>query len=98
MKAKTKEKTLLTVKTDKELKKRAQETAEVIGIPLGTIINAYLREFVVERRVAFAAPERMTPKLEADIAEIERDIAEGKNLSGPFHTAEAFIAHLNKRR
>jgi antitoxin component of RelBE/YafQ-DinJ toxin-antitoxin module len=39
-------KTLLTVKVDKNLKADAQVTADRLGLPLGTIINAFLMQLV----------------------------------------------------
>ena len=39
-------KTILNVKTDSDIKVRAQRLAEHLGIPLSTVVNAYLREFV----------------------------------------------------
>src|SRR3989337_1493306 len=48
-------KTTILIKTDKAIKESAQKTAERIGIPLSTILNAYLRQFVSEGRVEFSA-------------------------------------------
>ena len=39
-------KTLLNVKTDKRLKRDAQRVARELGLPLSTIMNAYLRDLV----------------------------------------------------
>lgn len=38
--------TTLTIKTDKKLRDAAKKTAQKLGIPLTTVINAHLREFV----------------------------------------------------
>lgn len=43
----------MTIKIDKDLKKRAQATAKELGLPLSTIINAYLREMTIAGRVSF---------------------------------------------
>lgn len=43
----------MTIKIDKDLKKRAQATAKELGLPLSTIINAYLREVSTSGRVSF---------------------------------------------
>jgi len=45
------EKTILNVKVNKDLKESAREVARDLGLPLGTIINSYLRRLVDERRV-----------------------------------------------
>lgn len=60
-------KTVINVKTDKDLKNKAQKLAKNLGLPLGTVINAYLREFVRERRIVFSEPSiSKARKFEAD--------------------------------
>lgn len=89
------EKTLLNIKTDKKLKTEAQTAARELGVPLGTIINAYLKEFIREKRVIFSAtpaPNRRTRKL---LARIMKDIKSGKNAHGPFTHKEA-LQHLDR--
>lgn len=46
--------TTLTIKTDKQLKGAAQDTAEALGVPLTTIINAMLRQFVRDREITLS--------------------------------------------
>ena len=48
--------TTILIKTDKVVKNAAKKAAEEIGIPLSTILNAYLRAFARERRVEFEVP------------------------------------------
>jgi antitoxin component of RelBE/YafQ-DinJ toxin-antitoxin module len=43
-------KTTLTIKTEKDLKNAAKRTADKLGIPLTTVINAQLEQFVREGR------------------------------------------------
>lgn len=87
-------KTTMTIKIDKDLKRRAQATAAQIGIPLSTIVNAYLKEMSDTGRVQFKASEPMTPQMEKIIEEAEREIAAGE-ISGPFHTSEEWEKHLD---
>ena len=87
-------KTVISVKTDTKTKLRAQAVAHEIGIPLSTLINAYLRELAATGRVYFALPEAMTAKTEKIIADIEKEIEDGE-LSGPFKTTEELFAHLD---
>lgn len=47
-------KKLLTVKVDSEVKDEAQKVAGELGIPLGSIINGYLRDFVRVKSVSFS--------------------------------------------
>lgn len=66
------EKTVLNIKTERKLKREAQKVARGLGLPLGTIMNAYLREFVREKRIVFSIPpipNVRTQKLLQDIRE-----------------------------
>ena len=47
-------KKLLTIKVDTRVKNQAQRVAGELGIPLGSIINGYLREFVRVKSVSFS--------------------------------------------
>lgn len=89
------EKTVLNVKISKDLKESAREVAQELGLPLSIIVNSYLRRLVDERRIEFVAhptPNKETQKL---LEEISKDIDEGKNLYGPFNTAEEMDKFLN---
>ncbi len=89
------EKTVLNIKVNKDLRESAREVARDLGLPLGTIINSYLRRLVDERRVEFVAhpmPNKETQKL---LDEIDKDIKEGKNLVGPFNNAKEMDIYLN---
>src|SRR3989344_650544 len=70
-------KTLITVKTDKELKKAAQEVAEEIGISLGTLINSFLKQFVRDKEVSFSVSYKPTPYLIQSIEEARKEYEEG---------------------
>lgn len=85
---------MLNIKTDAELKRRAKETAERIGLPLSVVINNYLKTFIVERRVVFS--ERFVPnkKTAALLRQTDKDIKAGRNLVGPFHSTEEMIKSL----
>lgn len=82
------EKTILNVKINKDLKKLAQKVAQDLGLPLSVIVNSYLKKLVNERRIEFVAPLIPNKKTQKLLTEIEKDIDEGKNLYGPFDTAE----------
>ena len=88
-------KTVINVKTDKVTKERAQRLAKEIGLPLSTVVNAYLKQFLVEKEVRFAAPRRMSKKLERTLAKVEKDIKTGRNISPVFSSAEEIDAYLD---
>ncbi len=83
----------MLIKTKKDLKIKAQKLAKEMGLPLGTLVNNYLRSFVVERRVIFDAPFVPNKKTARAIDQARKDYKAGKNISGPF-TAKEFVAHL----
>jgi antitoxin component of RelBE/YafQ-DinJ toxin-antitoxin module len=87
----TNTKTLLTVKIDKELKKRAEKTAAAFGLPLGTMVNALIRRTVEEGQM-----EMVTPSASAlrRINRIRKELREGKG-HGPF-TVEELINELDR--
>lgn len=84
--------TTFTVKTDKKLHKDAKKTAQKLGIPLTTIINAKLKEFVREQAITVSA--RPTPKPEK-VVEWERISGEmDKGDYKAFSNVEDLIEHL----
>ncbi|MCB0541778.1 MAG: hypothetical protein KDE33_30025, partial [Bacteroidetes bacterium] len=55
-------KKLITVKVDSNIKDEAQRVAKDLGIPLGSIINGYLREFVRVKSVSFSCGDSSSIK------------------------------------
>ena len=88
-------KTVISVKIDKDVKASAQEVATSAGLTLSTLVNAYLRQVASTRRIELYAPEQMTPKLTALITEVEAELRAGK-VSKPFDDVEDFILELKK--
>ena len=80
---------VINIKTDPKLKKEIQEVAKELRLPVGTIINAYLRELVRERRVVFSAPPALNQCTKRLLESIDKDIRAGKNADGPFSPQEA---------
>ena len=87
-------KTLINIKADADIKEIAVRTAKQMGVPLSTIMNAFLRQFVAEKSVTFSVPLRPTKWFPKILLETEKDCREGKNIEGPFHTAEEMIKSL----
>ena len=46
---------VINIKTDPKIKEEAQKTAEALGFSLSSILNAYLRQFVKTKSIAFSA-------------------------------------------
>ncbi|MFQ5661979.1 MAG: type II toxin-antitoxin system RelB/DinJ family antitoxin [Candidatus Paceibacteria bacterium] len=89
------EKTLLNIKIDRNLKKKAQKTAKELGLPLGTIINAQLRDLVRDKRVVFSTPLVPNARTRKLLDRIEKDIQEGKNTVGPFESGKEVQEYLD---
>lgn len=91
---------MINIKADREVKKKAQKVAADLGMPLSTVINAYLREFIRTKEVHFSLlplgkPEgELKPSVKRRYARIHEDIVKGKNLSPAFHSIEEADAYL----
>lgn len=88
----------MLIKIDKPLKEKAQKTAKQLGLPLSTIINNYLKTFVMEKQVTFSEILIPNAKTARAIKQAERDYKAGKNISPGFDNAEDAIAYLKKFR
>ena len=88
-------KTILNIKTDKSLKLAAQNTASELGLPLGTIMNAFLRQFVRDKELNLSTSLKPSKYLSKIIAEAEKDITNEK-VRGPFKSTEALFSDLKR--
>jgi antitoxin component of RelBE/YafQ-DinJ toxin-antitoxin module len=86
--------TTLTIKTNGALRKEAKKMAEELGLTLTAVVNAYLKQFVRERKFTASAEPMPSKRSIALWEEISREMDEGKGSSGPFSNAEDLIAHL----
>lgn len=86
----------MLIKMDKKLKKKAQETASELGLPLSTIINNYLKTFVMEKQVTFSAPYVVNAKTAKILDKALKEVQEGKNISPAFNNAKDAAEWLRK--
>ena len=86
---------MINIKTDKEVKEKAQKTAQELGLPLSVVINAYLKQFVREKEVHFSVAYRMSPRLEKLLEGVEKDLRYNRNITGPFETTEKMDTYLD---
>lgn len=94
MKSNSNETTIISLKTKKQVKALAQMRAEQLGIPLGTIVNAFLRNFGQTGEIHFKTTEPVTPQMAKIIEEMRAEIARGETY-GPF-TAEEAVKFLDE--
>ena len=86
--------TTLTIKTPKKLRDDAKKTAAEIGVPLTTVVNAMLRQFVRDRVLVLDAECSFPSHIpNAETRKVLRNIEQGKNLTS-FKTFEDFQKHV----
>ncbi len=88
-------KTVINIKTDKDMKRDVQKLAKDIGLPLSSVVNAYLRQFLRTREVYFSVFPKMSKELEALLGRIEPDIIKRKNLSRSVSTKGELKEYLD---
>jgi DNA-damage-inducible protein J len=85
--------TILNIKTDKKLKAEAKKVSDELGVPLSTVINAFLKKFVREKEITLSAnPLRPTPYLEQILEEAQAEYEAGK--ARAFKTGDDMLNHL----
>jgi len=87
-------KTVINIKADKEIKDQAFKVAAEMGLPLSTIVNAFLKQFIREKRVTFEVPLVPNKKTAKLLREADEDIRLGRNMSPAFNDVDDFIAYL----
>ncbi len=86
--------TIINIKTDKKLKVEAKKVSGELGVPLSTVINAFLKQFVRDKEITLSANQyRPTPYLERILEEAELEYKAGKVKK--FDNVDDFIAALN---
>ena len=86
-------KTILNIKLDKSVKEEAQKVSKELGLPLGTAITAFLKQFIREKEITLSSNE-YTPSsyLQQVIKEAEREHLHGESKK-PL-SEKKFISHL----
>lgn len=88
-------KTVINIKTDKEVKRTAKKIASDLGLSLSAVLNAYLKHFVREKEIQFAITPKMTPEFRELLKEVEVDIKNKKNISPAFSSAKEMDRYLD---
>lgn len=84
--------TTFIIKTDKNLRDNAKATAQELGVPLTTVINALLKQFVRDRKITISSepsPSKTKLTLWENIS-AEMDKTKDKK----FSSADDLIEHL----
>lgn len=86
--------TTLLIKTDKALKSEAQHIAREMGIPLTTVVNAYLAQFVREKKFNVSLTPSISQKKLKELIAIANDMERGKNIGIRTSSADELFKHL----
>jgi addiction module RelB/DinJ family antitoxin len=89
-------KTVLNVKTDKDIKDRAQALAKHLGIPLSTVVNAQLKSFIESGEFKVTREPELRPAVIKELNRAIKEVRSGKNMSPRFTTATDAIDWLKK--
>jgi addiction module RelB/DinJ family antitoxin len=68
---------VINLKTDPELKKKAAKTAKKLGVSVSAVLNNELRRFTAEQSVIFDIPEVPNEKTAKLMAESKKQIESG---------------------
>jgi len=69
-------KTLINIKADVDVKKKAQKVARDLGMPLSTIINAYLWQFIRTKEVHFSLEGELKPSVKKRLDRLTKEARE----------------------
>lgn len=85
---------VINIKTEPQVKKKAQVVAEEMGISLSSLINGFLRHLIKTKTVTFTAHEEPSPWLIQALKESREDIKAGRVIS--FENIDQARAYVDK--
>lgn len=85
--------TIINIRTDANVKSKAQKIAEKLGLSLSAIINAYLRQLIRNKAVSFSLTEEPTDYLLQSLKDSKKDIEKGY-ISPSFDKADTALKWL----
>ncbi len=88
-------KVVLNVKTDADVKERAQQIARQLGVPLSLVVNAYLKEFIREQKLSLSMTPQIRPEVGKLLRQASADHAAGKNISDTFNNSASALEYLH---
>lgn len=86
--------TTITIRTDKEVKKEAQQIFADLGLDLSTAINVFLRQVIIYQGIPF--PLRKAEDFNAEtLAAIDETENHPERLSGPYNNFTEIMESLD---
>jgi addiction module RelB/DinJ family antitoxin len=86
--------TTILLKTDKTLKDEASRVAKELGVPLTTVMNAYLRQFVRDREIRISIEPQLSDKKLKELIAISDEMDKGKNIGIKTNDPAKLFKHL----
>jgi addiction module RelB/DinJ family antitoxin len=87
-------KTVLHTKVDKDIRDEAKKLASELGIPLSTVINAQLREFVRSGRFIVSREPAVSDYVMDELKKASNQAKTKKNISGEFDTVDEMFSFM----
>lgn len=85
----------ILIKTDPQIKARAQKTAEKMGLSLTSVINRYLKHFITTETITFSTrDEKPSQYLIDSLKESEADVKAGRVIT--FKSKQDELSYLDK--
>jgi antitoxin component of RelBE/YafQ-DinJ toxin-antitoxin module len=88
-------KTVLNSKVDIEVKERAKSLAEYLGVPLSTVVNVYLKEFIKSGSFTVQREPMLRPSVIKELNKAIKEARQGKGMSPTFSTLDDAVAWLD---
>ncbi|HEY4482800.1 MAG TPA: type II toxin-antitoxin system RelB/DinJ family antitoxin [Candidatus Paceibacterota bacterium] len=88
-------KTMINIKADRDTKIKAQKVAKQLGLPLSTVINAYLNQFIRTKEVHFYVEGELKESVKKRLALAHKDVLAGRNLSPLFTSGGEMDKYLH---
>ena len=84
------------IKTEPELKVKAEEAAKELGVDLSAAVNEFLKEFIRAKKINHDPGYKPSAYLKRVIRQAEKNLKAGKH-SPVFETGEEAVAWLEKQ-
>ncbi len=88
-------KTVLNVKTDKDIKEKAQKLAAHLGVPLSTIVNAQLKAFIESGEFTLKREPSLQSSVVKIISKQIKESTQKKNTSPEFSDVDKALNWLH---
>lgn len=87
---------IINIKTQPEVKLKAQEIARKLGLSLSSLINGFLRQFVKTKKITFSLDEKPNEYFRRTLTKARKSWKEGKG-SPVFHTGREAVKWLEEQ-